>query len=120
MIPVRLGSGRGRSEYLTFVIDHPWKTQPEDGALSRLTGKVDCTIVQLNHPKSGGQPDSGAVLFRCEVQLKHAVLNLRRDSRTAVVHREQTLVAVRCGAGDQRSALLHSFQAVVDDVQNRL
>ena len=88
-----------RSKYRTLVIDHSWKAQPECGALSWLAGKVDCTIVQLNHPECCGEADAGASLFGGEVKLKHAALDLPRDSRTGVAHRELALARRRLRFG---------------------
>ena len=48
------GASRCRTEELTVVIRHSRKPQAEGRALSRLTDKVDCTTVKLNHSESGG------------------------------------------------------------------
>jgi hypothetical protein len=56
-----------RSRDFTLVIDHSRKAQSERRALSRLAGKVDCTIVQLHHSKCGGKSNACAGFFGCEV-----------------------------------------------------
>src|ERR1700735_4569356 len=60
-----------RSKHCTLVIPHSRKAHTKCSALSRLAGKVDCTIVKLDNPEGCGQTDPRAGPFGGGGKLEH-------------------------------------------------
>src|SRR5215472_16088840 len=115
-------SGRDscRTADFALVVGYSRETEPESRAPPRLTNKIDCTTVQLNHPESGGQADSCTLRFGGEIQVKDAVLEFARDAAARVGNRDLAVVPDPLGSNRKFAAIGHCFQAVVNHVKNSL
>src|SRR5579859_2445278 len=92
----------------------------ESRPFPRLTGEIDCTIVQLHDAEGHGQADAGASLLGCEIQPENFFLEFGTDSTAGIDDADLGIVAAHRRLESQVAATRHGFNRVHDDVEHRL